>query len=589
MADIQINPTFGASQTVQVPTAPVQAPPVQMQQVYSPNSANIINGNEASFASQNTNAVQTSTTGNIVSPTGTETIGGTNPLIWNSPIYVANGIGDHNAPADNPNARLAKEAEKQKKNPNQNKDKKSELNEGGSKQHTITPKEIKELEKQTNLSLYPYIFGGELARIKHQFSSMNQNKYYLLLNMLVYGFDNKVLQSGLYGHDKYVIDKAFLNDFLKMAKIPQLQEALKKTPAYQKGCFNDLGKLGVTQANANNMNTNPITGPKTEHPSLVTALMDKIHPNAVAELDSFCNSVRTSAWLSLPKRAFAAIQSLVSAINGVIAAFQKLIMDIYNGIMKYIQQIIGLINGLIAKIQQLIMDFLESIIPVDLLCILLAILQQMAGDIPFFSSLMNMSNITNQFTSTFQNYAHGEFGLGSVAGGLNSNPLSMVSKYLPQQVNQVIQTVTNLQNNPSAYLSGMLSNFGYGMAAQGVQGKVLGSLLTQMGPTFVGLHPLAKPLGATEDTNPKAPDSVGPTIHKNNTEDIYGQPLEASKIKANVAGGGSGGASDEAKKAFNNAANPASAYTEPLNFKATPPNTSQVGIDVSGVSTGNIA
>ena len=41
----------------------------------------------------------------------------------------------------------------------------------------VTSEEIRTLEKQTNLTLYPYLFGGELARIKHQFSNLNINKY----------------------------------------------------------------------------------------------------------------------------------------------------------------------------------------------------------------------------------------------------------------------------------------------------------------------------------------------------------------------------------------------------------------------------
>jgi hypothetical protein len=51
--------------------------------------------------------------------------------------------------------------------------------------HTIGKKEIHELEKQTNLTLYPYIFAGELARVRQRFSALNKNKYYLLLNLIL--------------------------------------------------------------------------------------------------------------------------------------------------------------------------------------------------------------------------------------------------------------------------------------------------------------------------------------------------------------------------------------------------------------------
>jgi hypothetical protein len=524
---IEINPTFGLSQTIEVPPpVPKEPPATSIQQVYNPNEPNIANGFITSIPAD---AVLTGTTGNIIDPS-----------LQNAPVYSANSVDPNpNATPDNPNARLAKQSAEQKKTPSQEKDKTKEINQGGNKSHTITRKEIQELEKQTNLSLYPYLFGGELARIKHQFSNLNTNKYYLLLNMLVYGFDNKILQSGIYGQDKYVIDQGFLNDFIKMAKQPGLQEALKKTPAYQKKSFDDIGKLGVTQANANNMNTNPITGPQTEHPNLVTALINKIHPNAVAELDAFCNKVRTSAYLALPKKAFAAIQGLVAGINGVIAAFSTLINDIYNGIMEYVQKFYGYINGLLAKLQQLVMDFLESIIPVDILCILMAILRSIASDIPFFTSLMNMSNITNNLTGALESYVNSAFGGGSnwvgTAGSFASNPFGFVSKYLPPQVNQIINQVNALGNNPNNFLASMMANYGYGIAAKATQNKVVSEIQNIMGPNFSVFNPIINALGNTNPQNPESASKLGATTFKDGAEDIYGHPTDSSKIGVNVA------------------------------------------------------
>ena len=101
--------------------------------------------------------------------------------------------------------------------------------------------EIKELEKQTTLNTLPYILGGELARIKHQFTDINVNKYYLLLLLLVHGFDNNIMSASI-GHpdSKYIIDDNFIKDFQKMIKIPQLTDILKKTPAYSKGCWQQM-------------------------------------------------------------------------------------------------------------------------------------------------------------------------------------------------------------------------------------------------------------------------------------------------------------------------------------------------------------
>jgi hypothetical protein len=530
--DLQINPTFGVSQQVEIPPVPV-APPVpsavNLQQVYDPNGANIINGNEASFAQQNPNAAATGTTANIVNG---------NPLNG-APVYTANAHDSNpDAAPNNPNARLAKQAA----DPKKAQDPKSEVNQGGNQSHTVTNKEIQELEKQTNLTLYPYMFGGELARIKHQFSNLNQNKYYLLLNMLVYGFDNKILQSGAYGSEKYVIDQAFLGDFLRMAKIPQLQDIIKKTPAYAKGSFDDLGKLGVTQANANHLSESPITGPSHEHPNLLTALIEKIHPGAIAQLEGYCSSVRTSAYMSLPKRAFASIQKLVAGINGVIAAFEKIINDIYNGIMYYIQQFFALINGIIAKIQQLLQMVIESIIPLDLICLISLILHKSLTDIPLYSSIMNMSNVMNQATGGLQGYLSQS--LGGAGGGLSAlanNPFAAASRYLPSQVNQIVQQVNSFNSNPQAFLSTAITNYGYAMAAKQSQGEILNVLTQKLGSNFAAMNPIASILGANPNANgsslPKASTNLGPVLSDNGKQNTYGQTMDSSLVLANTAGG----------------------------------------------------
>jgi len=404
--------------------------------------------------------------------------------------------------------------------------------------HKVTPQDIQMLEKSTNLTLYPYIFGGELARIKHQFSEMNINKYYLLLNMLVYGFDNKILASSMQNSNKCVIDKNFVNDFLKMIKQPLLQNALKKTPAYQKGCFDDTGKLGVTEANVDNMSNNPISGPKTNHPSLVTNILESIHPGATKDLEDFCNKIRTHAYLSLPKGAFGSLNRMVAAINGVIEAFQSIINDIYNGIIAYIQQIYAYVNGLIAKVQQMLISFIEDIIPLDLLCLLLDTLQCILDDINFFTSLFNMSgSFTNVLNSiqTFTNFA----------SQLVSNPFSTLSAYLPANVKNIIDQVNQIGTDPGGFLADQLSNHGYAWAATALQGNIVGALADKFGPQYAAFNPVGNVLskagaiynrygqGAQSFPNPAA--SMGPNIYNGGKEDLYGHPIDRKDIGANVA------------------------------------------------------
>lgn len=405
--------------------------------------------------------------------------------------------------------------------------------------HSISKNEIANLERQTNLTLYPYVLGGELARVRQRFSALNTNKYYLLLNMLVYGFDNKVLESSIsdLGEQGQVIDKGFVNDFLKMAKDPLLKEIIKKTPAYQKGCFDDYGKYGSTQANTWNMTDNPITGPFLNEPMLINGWINRLRGQISANIEGFANKIRTSAYLSLPKRAFASIVMLARAINGVIAAFNKIIQDIYNGLMHYVRQVFAIINGLIAKIQQLIMMFLESIIPIDLLCILLTILQQMVGDIPFFTSLTNMSSIVSNFESTFNNWIYKSTGFN--VNNFVANPFAAVSQFFPPEVNQIISAIQQFGNNPEAYLSSMLFNYGYGLAARSTQDKVYAELLNHYSPIFLAMNPIGSVLGDLNPNGgtytPPTPVGINPDTTNNGKNDNYGKPLDSSKIKSNEA------------------------------------------------------
>jgi hypothetical protein len=405
--------------------------------------------------------------------------------------------------------------------------------------HTIGKKEIHELEKQTNLTLYPYIFAGELARVRQRFSALNKNKYYLLLNMLVYGFDNKVLESALHdsGDERVVIDREFIMDFVKMVRDPLLIDILKKTPAYEAGCFDDYGKYGATEANTFNMLQNPITGPFVNEPNFLTAMIKRNQPQASDTIEAFCNTLRTSAFLALPKRAFASVVALARAINGIIAAFNKIIQDIYKGIMSYVQQIFGIINGLIAKIQQLIANFLESIIPMDLLCILLLILQKMAGDIPFFTSLMNMSAIVKSFENNFINYVEGLVGY-DISGFVN-NPFGTISKMFPPEINKIISQINSLGKNPEAFLSNMLMDYGYAQAAQSSQSYVWNALLDHYGPSFVRMNAVGQILGdfnpppSANGYTPPAPVVIRPEKTRENTCDKYGKPIDSSKITSN--------------------------------------------------------
>jgi len=509
----------------------------------------IANGVPTGTVTDNQNQVNSTnpfSTINLSNPTTT------NPLMWNAPATNAVSFDSLNpTPAKNPNAVNAQAAAAYQANPTT--ENKNAINSGSNlnpnkektkgyedilNSHTVSPSEISELEKQTNLSLYPYVFGGELARIKHQFSNLNVNKYYLLLNFLVYGFDNKIISSSIQGTEKYVIDQGFINDFLKMAKQPGLQEALKKTPAYQKGCFDDIGKLGSTQANADNMSNNPMTGPSRSHPSLVTSLINKISPDAMDNLQKFCNAIRTHSYLALPKGAMGSIGRVVAGINGVITAFQGIINDIYNGIMLYIQQIYAWINGIVGQLQQMLLQAIEDIIPLDLICLLLDTFQTILDDVNFFTSLFNMSNSFTEVMGQIQNFVN-------VGSQFISNPFTALQSLIPSNVNNIIQQINQIGTDPGGFLADQLSNHGYAYVAQALQGNILGALSDKFGPQYAAFNPIGNVLaqsgnilnryGQGSQMFPAVAASMGPNIYNGGREDVYGHPVNSGNLFSNVA------------------------------------------------------
>jgi hypothetical protein len=466
----------------------------------------------------------------------------TNPLIWNAPPTNAFHFNPYQSTSlgpVNPNE-ANKTAAANKQNPTSGATPKSKTSgyESLVNGHNVTAQELSALEVQTNLTLYPYLFGGELARIKHQYSNLDNNKYYLLLNLLVYGFDNKILSSSTYGGQKTVIDKGFINDFMKMAKQPLLQEALKKTPAYQKGCFDDIGKTGVTEVNADNMSSSPITGPSRNHPSLIENMLNSVYPNAVTDLEKFCNAIRTHSYLSLPKGAFGSLQKIVSGINGVIQAFQNIINDIYNGIILYVQQIYAWINGIVAQLQKELLQMIEDIIPLDLICLLLDTLQCILDDVNFFTSLFNMSGSFMNTLNSIQNFVN-------IASNVAGNPFSAVSAYLPANVNNIINQVNQIGTDPGGFLADQLSNHGYAYVAQALQGNIMGALVNKFGPQYAAITPLGNLLtqsgailnkyGQGAQSFPPVAASLGPNIYNGNREDIYGHPVDSGSIGQNVA------------------------------------------------------
>lgn len=402
--------------------------------------------------------------------------------------------------------------------------------------------EIEKLEKQTNLNLLPYLFGGELARIKHQFTGLNVNKYYLLLCLLVYGFDNNIMSASIgENNPKYIIDDNFIKDFQRMIKIPQLSDILKKTPAFAKGCFEEVGQMGNMAAGGDMMDNNPITGPNRYTPSLVTNTMEKIWPGSVNKLEKFCNMIRTRAYLTMPKSAFGSIQKVVRIINGVVKAFNKMMNNFYKLMIKYIKQVYAWINGIIADIQKQLMKMIEDIIPLDLICLLLDTMQCILDDLNFFTSLFNMTGPMLNVLNTIQTYVN-------TASNFVKNPFNTLASFLPPEIKNIIDKVDQIGSDPEGFISDTLSNFGLSYINTALQGDVVGALAEKFGSNYASkASPLADVMSKASAIwnrysadGSTLPTGVNDFLDKNlfdsdqGVEDKYGNPKNFGDIIRNT-------------------------------------------------------
>lgn len=375
----------------------------------------------------------------------------------------------------------------------------------------------------------------DLKYIKRHFSNPNGiepnlNYYFLALHFLVDGFDFKYLTADIApGQEKAFVSEAFIHDMKLLLNDQNASKFIKKTPAYQKGAFKDSGSYGVTHGvHGPNQPVSPITGASSWGPSIVTDLLDSIHPEATQNLVNFCNTIRTRAWMSMPKGSFGSLGRMIAKINGVIEAFETLVSDVYQGCIALVQKLYAVINGIIAKIQKQILSIINKIVPLDLLCLILETIQVILDDINFFTSLFQMSGPFLSYLNTFQGFIN-------TASSWVSNPFAQIQAFIPADVQNIIDLVNQIGSDPNGYLADMLNNYQYGYVLTALQGNFLGALVNKFGAQYAAITPLNNALSKGTAIYsrfggkwPDFPATQGPSryISANGTRvDANGNPL----------------------------------------------------------------
>jgi hypothetical protein len=298
------------------------------------------------------------------------------------------------------------------------------------------------------------------------------NKYAAVLYILSQGFNALNTTFSFDGKPSYTVDDK-LYDYVKnvvaRAKFGyqkqgvQYEEVLlgylQKTPGWKQMSgeyeepINDT-KVGMWGFQLPLMPNNPASGPDQNVPPLCEQLLNKIHPEFTQNLENFCNLIRQRAYLALPAMAFGSLQRVVASINGVVVAFQKIIGELYQRVIRLIKQFYTYINGKINEIKRWIMWLIEQIIPIDILCLILEATQVLLDDINFFTSLFSQSGSIFSFLNQFQNYIN-------IASNFLSNPLSTLESFIPADVLNIINLVEQIGTDPNGFITDQLTNYGY--------------------------------------------------------------------------------------------------------------------------------
>jgi hypothetical protein len=340
----------------------------------------------------------------------------------------------------------------------------------------------------------------------------NINRFLCIMAVLEQGFDAEGITYSLNGQPTWSVNKGTFQTVnvtfntkrfaTPDGKVFNLRDRIKKTKGWKQmhqDGENSLidGLNGVFTSMSNLMTHNPATGPTSNTPPLASQLLNKIHPEFTNNIERFCNSIRTRSYLALPAMAFGSLRRVVSALNGVLRGFQRMIGAVYQGVIKIIKMFYSYINGIIQLIKRLMMWVIEQIIPLDLICLILEAAQILLDDIKFFTSIFSQSaslfNVLNVVQSAI-----------NTASSIFSNPLSFLAGFLPPEVKNIIDTIDKIGEDPDAFITEQLQNYGMGYVADALHGDLLGSLASKYGGNNRYLAAINAISGRLEDACPRA-------------------------------------------------------------------------------------
>jgi hypothetical protein len=265
-------------------------------------------------------------------------------------------------------------------------------------------------------------------------------------------------------------------DFIQFLIDNHMLDACKRlTPAGKSGQLVDGGMLGINTVSTSHMPLNPMTGPAQNTPSLVGNLLNSVDPNMVTNIENICNIIRTRSYFSLPPSAFGSLQTLLYKAQGAVQGFVQALYNIYHGVILLMQRFAIMVNGLLSALGRFVYDFINTIIPLDLICAILGAFQSLLDDVAFFAQLFGGGDSIFNAINSIQvviNYA-------AEALSYAYNPIALLN--LIPGVGNMMGQFNQLLSDPEAFMGNLITHFGLGNASNNKALQIANAILLHYG------------------------------------------------------------------------------------------------------------
>ncbi len=362
-----------------------------------------------------------------------------------------------------------------------------------SQQISTVTADILKLELKSNLN------PTQLQLVKNIMGVLQYNQYAATLYVLVNGptsLGTYIVPKGIPNSPGTLIDQEFLQKVWALQyTYTALQCLALVTPAGRKGFFKQAGDVGVSSGlNPQTQASHPIYGEPSYLPPLLQHALQKVKNKYFDATSKYIKHVKTHTYMAAAKSTYGSLEQIalvIDKVNELCSSLQHLLMDIYRGVIQAVRIFIAYINGLMNMIQQYINNLIEQIIPAELLCLVLQVLQFFIKDIGTYTAVFShvisldyLRNILNQYTAKI---------LAFIPPPEALDPLT----YIPAEYKWIFAQIQAFVSNPKAYAGNAVRNMAYNYTLQNLQHKFVAkaSVNFSSNVSFAGPYTMANNTG----------------------------------------------------------------------------------------------